>query len=134
MTEQLQDMKARLEAATPGPWGAGRGVTSDGSEFVTTRAQKAAFLALSLNDDESTLWLVDNGEVIPAATGDGPRAQANAEFIAHAPEDLAKLIAALEAVEELCVLASTEPNGRRRVKAHFIHPSTIHSAITEALQ
>ena len=76
---RLGEIEARAAAATPGPWESGRGATSDGTEFVTTYEQKSAFLALSLNSGRSCLWLVDNGEVIPAVTGDGPRAQANAD-------------------------------------------------------
>lgn len=90
---QLDDIQRRADAATEGPWRAGRGATSDGSEFVHTHEQKAAFLALSLNDGEPHLWLVDNGAVIPAATGDGPKARANAEFIAHARTDVPALLA-----------------------------------------
>ena len=106
MNQRLAEIETRLTETSPGPWEASRGATSDGSEFVTTEVQKAAFLALSLNDDESPLWLVVSDEVIPAATGDGPKAQANAEFIANAPTDIVYLLdlarkqaAALEAVK-----------------------------------
>lgn len=102
----LEAITARTDAASKGPWGAGQGVATDETELVTTREQKAAFLALSLNDDESPLWLVDNTEVIPAATGDGPNAKANAEFIAHSRVDLPRVADAL-----LAVLEIHRPNG-----------------------
>lgn len=94
----LAPIRERADKATKGPWTDGRGSTSDGTEFVTTYEQKAAFLALCLNDDEAPLWLVDNTEVIPAATGGGPNAQANAEFIAAARTDIPRLLAALDGV------------------------------------
>ena len=93
LSPDLDAIQARADAATEGPWHAGRGATSDGKESVRTYEQKAAFLALSLNEGESDLWLVDNDAVIPAATGDGPKAKANAEFIAHARTDVPALIA-----------------------------------------
>jgi hypothetical protein len=58
----------------------------------TTKAEKAEFLAMSLNDETSPLWLVDTGEVISAVTGDGPRAEANARLIAEAPGALRYLL------------------------------------------
>jgi hypothetical protein len=98
---RLGEIEARAAAATPGPWESGRGATSDGTEFVTTYEQKSAFLALSLNSGRSCLWLVYNGEVIPAVTGDGPRAQANAKFIASAPADVAYLLTELRKRDEV---------------------------------
>jgi hypothetical protein len=95
--DPLDAIQRRVDAATEGPWRAGRGATSDGTQFVRTYEQKAAFLALSLNEGESDLWLVDNGAVIPAATGDGPKAKANAEFIAHARTDIPALLALVRA-------------------------------------
>jgi hypothetical protein len=92
LTARLDAIQARKDAASPGPWEASQGATSDGSELVTTYQQKTEFLALSLNSGRSGLWLVDNSEVIPAVTGDGPRAKANAEFIANAPTDIGFLL------------------------------------------
>jgi len=96
--EVLDGIKDRLEAASPGPWEAVLGATADGSELATTREQKADFLAASLNDDGAPLWVVENGSVIPAVTGDGPRAGWNAAFIAAAPVDVARLTRAIEDV------------------------------------
>jgi hypothetical protein len=98
--DELARIRERLNAASKGPWQAGVAATSDGSEVCTTYEQKKAFLALSLNDGDRPLWIVDNGEVIPAATGDGPNAGHNAEFIAHAPTDVAYLLAELRKAHE----------------------------------
>lgn len=99
-SEDRAEIQARADAATEGPWGAAKGATPDGKYLTTTKAEKEEFLRLSLNDDDAELWLVDNAEVIPAVTGDGPRAQANAEFIAHAREDIPKLLAELTRMEQ----------------------------------
>lgn len=82
MSEQLQEIKARLEAATPGPW------MKDPDEPV--RIMKP--------DKPGSSW---DGTVIATLQWDdfGLFEEANADLIAHTPEDLAKLIAALEAVE-----------------------------------
>lgn len=117
---RVGEIEARLAAASKGPWQAGVAATSDGSEVCTTYEQKKAFLALSLNEGDRPLWIVDNGEVIPAATGDGPNAGQNAEFIANAPADVAYLLAelrkaheALERVEELTTQLLNESKGNR---------------------
>lgn len=95
MSNRIAEIEARLSAISPGPWEPTQGANADGKKLATTGAEKAAFLALSINDNDSPLWLVATPEVIPAATGDGPRAQVNAEFIANAPEDIAYLLAEL---------------------------------------
>lgn len=97
-SDHIEQIRERLNAASMGPWQAGVAATSDGSEVCTTYEQKKAFLALSLNKGGRPLWIVDNGEVIPAATGDGPNAGHNAAFIAAAPTDIGRLIAAADAV------------------------------------
>ena len=136
-TTALEAIKSRANRASEGPWGAARGATSDNTEFVSTYEQKAGFLALSLNDEESHLWLVDNGTVIPAATGDGPKAEANAEFIAHSRTDVPKLVAALEAVEAFHVPTwQSNYRGGREMCRHDTHdwPCPTVRAIEEALQ
>lgn len=95
----LAEIKARTEAATPGPWTPSRGATPDGQYLATSKADKAEFLNLSLNDDKSELWLLDSGDAIPAVTGDGPNSEANAEFIAHAREDIPKLVGVIEDIQ-----------------------------------
>lgn len=98
---RLEQIQAREQEATSGPWHAGRGATADGAEFIETYGQKAEFLALSLNSGRSQLWLVDNGSVIPAVSGDGPKAEANAAFIANARDDIPYLLAKLAAIRAL---------------------------------
>lgn len=117
----LEDIKARAEAISGGPWMPARAATPDGQYLTKSTTEKAEFLYLSLNDDESDLWLVDDGEVIPAVTGDGPNAKANADFIAHARTDIPKLLAAIEAALELS-------DYRQRIQ-----PYEVREAITEAL-
>jgi len=98
MSDRIAEIEARLSATSPGPWEPSQGANADGKKLATTGVEKAAFLALSVNDNESPLWLVVTPDVIPAATGDGPRAKANAEFIANAPGDIAYLLGELAAI------------------------------------
>ena len=81
---QMEEMKARLAAATPGPW------MKDPDE--PTHILKP--------DKPGSSW---DGTVIATLQRDdfGLFEEANADLIAHAPETQAKLIAALEAVEAL---------------------------------
>lgn len=97
---RLEEIEGRLAAVSPGPWEPSQGANADGKKLALTGAEKAAFLALSVNDNESPLWLVVSPEVIPAATGDGPKAKANAEFIAAAPADIAYLLAELRKAQD----------------------------------
>jgi len=115
---RLDAIKDTWAAASKGPWEATRGATADGSEVCTTYEQKSEFLALSLNSGRSPLWLVTNGEVIPAVTGDGPRAKANATAIANAPAHVTHLLSVVEAqagqiakVRELADKWAAESNG-----------------------
>ena len=61
----LESIKKRLTAATPGPWA-----------WASAPAEGAA-----------------GGYVLTAVTGDGPHASFDAEFIAHAPTDIRALLA-----------------------------------------
>jgi len=101
--DRLDAIRARIEAATPGPWEATEGDLEGkpASEYVRT------LLANREADGTSTgelhLALAANpidpergGTVVPALTGDGPQARANAEFIAHAREDVPALLAEVE--------------------------------------
>ncbi len=138
---QLEEIKARASAASAGPWDAAKGATVGGNTICTTKAQKAEFLALSLNDDKSPLWLLASDTVIPAATGDGPKAKANAKFIAASRTDVPKLVAALEAVEEVLTwldeVAASDTSKRIATGAHVQAggvASIIRNAITGALE
>lgn len=75
----LEEYRARLEAATPGPW----------IEYHEngTPGQYEAFLC----PPATGAFLVETGV-------DWDQKRRNAEFIAHAPTDTARLLTALEAV------------------------------------
>ena len=73
---QLEEIKARVEKASLGPWGAVKGSEYDGVDTLS---------------GELT-WDDHNGEVFKPE---------DADFIAHARTDVPKLLAALEAVEAL---------------------------------
>jgi len=126
----LDAIEARAQAASPGPWGYGTGYSADGGQQLTAKADKADFLALSLNDDEAPLWVIDNGDVIPAATGDGPRAKANAAFIANARTDVPALLALVREQQDQLdrVLELAYWAGKRGWQ---IAPATLRNTINE---
>jgi len=76
----LQPLKDRLAAATPGPWEARVDDLTDDVDVV--------------HDQEQVSFVATCGEKR------FPRALDDAEFIAHAPTDQAKLIAAIESAEQ----------------------------------
>lgn len=80
-TEELKVIKARADAATDGPWYAPP-QNGDGQNFVGTNGNKPAISIEIVSHDGD--WKVDLG-----------RQQADAEFIAHAREDVPKLVDAL---------------------------------------
>lgn len=96
-------IRARLEAATEGPWEAREGDLEGkpASEYVRTLlANREAdgtssgrlFLTLAPNRIDPEV----SETVVPALTGDGPSAEANATFIAHARTDIPLLLTALD--------------------------------------
>jgi len=129
--DQLAAIEARANAASPGPWDYGTGYSADGSEQLTDAADKAGFLALSLNGDDAPLWIIDNGAVIPAATGDGPNARANAALIAHARTDVPALLAHIRDQQDQLdrVLELAHWAGKRGWQ---IAPATLRNTINEA--
>ncbi len=78
--ERLAEIKARLAAATPGPWEVLHNSSSDVSVFSTSphAGQKAV------------AWMAET-----------LRCEQNAELIAHAPTDLADLLAYVGQLEGL---------------------------------
>ena len=78
---RLNEIEARANAATPGPWEA------DGSAHVLTAGDTPTFVARCADPDESDAGVLD------------------AEFIAHARTDVPDMAAALRAVLELHVKA-----------------------------
>ncbi|MER2142166.1 MAG: hypothetical protein ABS888_00115 [Eubacteriales bacterium] len=125
---RLDDIKARL-AATPMAEGevtiAGR--RTGGTCY--TLGDKAEFLRQCLNDDENPLYLVEDtaGETIYAVTGDGPEGENRAELIAHAPADLAALVAVVEGVQRVRDLMRAE-EGRGE------YPERVFVQLDKALQ
>ena len=90
-------IKKRLAAATPGPLGfataPAEGSSESPAEYVTNAF--TGYGEMYVVWDMSTEGNPD-GYVLTAVTGDGPRASANAELYAHAPSDLAALVAEVE--------------------------------------
>jgi hypothetical protein len=129
-TEQLDAIQARAEAASEGPWDFGTGYSADGARELTEKVEKSAFLTLSLNDGGRPLSVIDNGTIIPAVTGDGPNAKANAEFIAHARTDIPALVALVrvQAAKLDAILALANANGRA---GWLVTPTEIRETLGE---
>src|SRR5690606_5031629 len=108
----LDAIRERAEAATPGPWEAREGDLEGkpASEYVRT-------LLANRERDETTsgrlfLTLAPNpidpergATVVPALTGDGPQAEANATFIAHTRTDVPALLAEVDRLATALVAA-----------------------------
>lgn len=87
--EQIAEIRARVEAATPGPWG----VVMKGS--IPTDELRCAVAAIRGNL-EYLLATIENGE--PGGICDTEFA--NALFISHARDDIPALLSALEAANK----------------------------------
>jgi len=113
--ERLKEIQERLDKATPGPW----------ERAVAPRADDALSKAewqerLLLNSDEPLHVVTAKGDaryayLVPAITGDGPQSRADADFIAHAREDITLLLAEnaqlrAELVEEIVQLIESKAN------------------------
>ena len=96
-TLDLEPIKERLAAATPGPLGFATAPAEDSSESPAEYVANAftGYGEMYVVWDTSTEGNPD-GYVLTAVTGDGPRASANAELYANAPSDLAALISEVE--------------------------------------
>lgn len=93
----LEPIKERVAAATPGPLGFATAPAEDSSEGPAEYVSNA----FTGYGDMYVVWDTSTegnpeGYVLTAVTGDGPRASANAELYAHAPSDLAALIDEVE--------------------------------------
>ena len=93
----IEPIKERLAAATPGPLGFATAPAEGSSESPAEYVANAftGYGEMYVVWDMSTEGNPD-GYVLTAVTGDGPRASANAELYAHAPSDLAALITEVE--------------------------------------
>ena len=85
-TLDLEPIKARLAAATPGPWDFHVLPQSVGITVATIHSEQGP---------RETRWTVD----LPPEIG-GMGTRADAEMIAHAPEDIAALVAEVERLRE----------------------------------
>ena len=114
----LQPLKDRLAAATPGPW------FREYGDVITTdpdpRDVEEGY------DDPRSLRVV---RAAPHLAKREPQAIKDATFIAAAPTDQAKLIAAIEAVESL---ASRTVNAPIEYSAGYL-AQDILAALTQAL-
>ena len=115
MSEYLDAVQARIDAATEGPWSWASHITADGDEWAVFDAEDHA---LASNHDG---WSPD------------------AEFIAQARTDLPRLLAAVRAVE--AVLDDAENTATRNLSRNFAgKPFTpaladeIRRALTKALE
>ena len=108
----LQEIKARAEAATEGPWLAMTEETGDGENIYYTVEAKSATPGDYLLDISDT----------------GVHGRADAEFIAHAREDVPRLIAALESVEALAEFWQTMAPGDQH------YAQRLRTAIDKALE
>jgi hypothetical protein len=116
--DDLADIEARAEAATEGPWEYG----NTGEPLDLAARIEWVADTLGYDDEKRHLWSAwietQPGRVtIPALTGDGPNAHANAEFIAKARTDVPRLVRALREAwgrEDAQVAACEHMNARRK--------------------
>ena len=80
----LQAIEARLKAATPGTW--------QGQEFVYNPPEDAGTPVIKQGNGGLVAYALRSGAV-EHQWYDRPQCDADAEFIAHAPEDIRALIA-----------------------------------------
>ena len=107
MSEYLDAVQARIDAATEGPWSWASHITADGDEWAVFDAEDHA---LASNHDG---WSPD------------------AEFIAQARTDLPRLLAAVRAVE---AVQGAEPTNDQWNMGYNDALEDVHRALTEALE
>lgn len=110
--DRLNEIEARANAATEGPWSI---VSEDGM-----------ILALVLTDEDDGLFYGDSGYDAPITTETGE----DAEFIAHARTDMPDLVGALRAVLDLH--RPGEPYCPTNT-AHDLCPCAVTECLEEAL-
>ncbi|MEQ1523379.1 MAG: hypothetical protein ABL936_19110 [Aestuariivirga sp.] len=104
--EQLEAIKARNAARTPGKWLGMDMVNMDGSpmsaEYIGEYVKNSVKKTAEEQKVERFLFVTKDGDNQPdiCHVGNGPMGPHNVEFIAHASEDIPSLIAALEAERE----------------------------------
>jgi len=96
----LEAIKERAENATDGPWENSR---TDGTHIEWARNNIDSIVKTINYGGSNKSWslvTIKGSEVICANVGFGPDSQENAEFIAHAREDIPQLLAYIEELEE----------------------------------
>ena len=97
--EYEAEITARANAATPGPWGARRGLN--------------AAYTIQANPRTTRNGMETDGDIVTLTTGrTDAENYANARFIAHARDDVPALLAELVAVRT--ELAATQQDGAQR--------------------
>ena len=94
----LEAVRERIDAARMGSWAWGFAPRPDSD---MTKAEYLAGIPLTDSKELWVTWVLDpeggpEDYLITAITGDGPTAKANAQFIAHAHEDVPALLAEVE--------------------------------------
>lgn len=115
ITDLLQPIKDRLEAATPGPWFAHQ-----------------EYIDMGVPDAQHTITDSPNrydGKFIAAVGLHSDVKHANSDLIRYAPTDQARLIAAVEAVEALAEYWESTPALRNGPAA-----KDLRAALTSALE
>lgn len=120
--DRIAEIRAREQAATSGPWG----YPFPRKNRITT----AAYIDVTEADwggeglREYSLGCTDDRNAWRAE---------DAEFIAHAREDVPHLLAALDAVLALCDEAAPRRMGDGYLSASVLAPEDVRAAITDAL-
>lgn len=91
MSDRIAEIRERLEGATPGPWQAISSGREHGDHWYVTDAGEA-IASIHASDGE-----------------DEDQREPDAEFIAHAPDDIAYLLARLSAVTDALDREKLEP-------------------------
>lgn len=81
--EKLAEIRARLDAATPGPWEAWEATRSDTGDLVSVRMGDTAYWTPDSTDYQPGLTISERREL----------AMRDAEFVTHAREDVEVLLA-----------------------------------------
>ena len=87
----LQAIEARLAAATPGPWKA--------QDFVAAPTEDAGSAVVKQGNGGLVAYALRSGAV-EHEWYDKPQCDADAEFLAHAPDDIRALLDEVKAVRE----------------------------------
>ena len=90
--KKIEEIEARIAAATPGPWEA---VTDDDPRGQPVPYYRGLVALIERNTGRALSVVLKDGRTVPACDW-----QANAQLIAHAPADLALLAAIVRSVAE----------------------------------